>query len=128
MLTAFRYAVSKSRGAILGWGLGLFAFGLIIIPIYDAMAAQLDGFIQLVDSYPPQLSAFFGDLTKMATPAGFLGVEYFSYMHIILGMYALGAGSAMLATDEESGRLDLLLAHPVSRTSFFFGRLRAEGP
>jgi ABC-2 type transport system permease protein len=34
-------------------------------------------------------------------------------------------GSGLFATDEERGRLDLILSHPVGRTSFFFGRLFA---
>jgi ABC-2 type transport system permease protein len=35
------------------------------------------------------------------------------------------AGSGLLASDEEHGRLDLILAHPVGRTRLFWGRCLA---
>lgn len=127
MGTIFRHSLAKSRGAILGWGLGLFALGLLIVPIFDIFAEDqaIEGMLQLFESYPPEIFAFFGDLADMATPSGFLGIEYFSYMPIILGIYAIQVGSGLLASDEESGTLDLTMAHPLSRTSLFLGRALA---
>jgi ABC-2 type transport system permease protein len=124
MGTIFRYSLAKSRGAILGWGLGLFALGLLIVPIFDIFAEDqaIEGMLQLFESYPPEIFAFFGDLADMASPAGFLSIEYFSYMPIILGIYAIQVGSGLLAADEESGTLDLTMAHPLSRTALFLGR------
>jgi len=119
--------LAKSRGAILGWGLGLFALGLLIVPIFDIFAEDqtIAGMLQLFQNYPPEIFAFFGDLADMATPSGFLGIEYFSYMPLILGIYAIQAGSGLLASDEESGTLDLTMAHPLSRTGLFLGRALA---
>ncbi|MEK7276754.1 MAG: ABC transporter permease subunit [Chloroflexota bacterium] len=74
-------------------------------------------------SYPPELMAFFGDTTVMFTPEGYLGFEYFSLMPVILGIYVILAGSGLLVGDEESGTLDLVLAHPLSRTELFLGKL-----
>jgi ABC-2 type transport system permease protein len=127
MGTIFRHSLAKSHGAILGWGLGLFALGLLIVPVFDIFAEEqaMQGMLQLLENYPPEIFAFFGDLTDMATPSGFLGVEYFSYMPLILGIYAIQAGSGLLAGDEESGTLDLTMAHPLSRTALFLGRTGA---
>jgi ABC-2 type transport system permease protein len=127
MGTIFRHSLAKSRGAILGWGIGLFALGLLIVPIFDIFAEDqaIESLLQAFQSYPPELFAFFGDFADMATPSGFLGIEYFSYMPIILGIYAIQAGSGLLASDEESGTLDLIMAHPLSRTSLFLGRALA---
>ncbi len=49
----------------------------------------------------------------------------FSLLPVIVGIFALIAGSGLIASDEESGRLDLILAHPPSRTALFWGRLLA---
>ncbi len=125
MGTIFRYALSKSRGAILGWGLGLFALGLLIVPIFDVMVEQQETLLQLVENYPPELMAFFGDFANFATPSGFLSVEYFSYMPLILGIVAIASGSGLVTSDEESGTLDLTMSHPLSRTAFFLGRVAA---
>ncbi len=125
MGTIFRHALANSRGAIIGWGVGLFLLGLILVPMYDVIVDQQEQLLMLIQSYPPELFAFFGDFTEFATPSGYFGVEYFSYMPIILGIYAILAGSGLLASDEESGRLDLMIAHPLSRTAFFLGRVGA---
>jgi ABC-2 type transport system permease protein len=125
MLTIFRYSLARMRGQILGWGLGMGILGAYLVTFYDVMAPQQEQLMTLLKSYPPELMVFFGDMNKIFTPSGFLHVEFFSYMSIILGIFSVLAGSGMLAGDEESGTLDLVLAHPVSRAALFFGRLLA---
>ncbi len=122
--TTFRYTFASLRGQILGWGIGIGLYGLMIIPVYDKMAARGEAFQKMIAGYPPEFLAFFGATVKsMLTPAGFLGMYAFSMLPVIVGIFALIAGSGLIAGDEERGRLDLILAHPVGRTSFFFGRV-----
>lgn len=125
MRTVFQYTLSRFRGQILGWGIAILLLGLMLMWFYPSIAEQQENLEQLLEIYPPELSAFFGDLSAMATPEGFLSVEYFSYMPLILGIFAVLMGSGLLVSDEENGTLDLVLAHPVSRTALFFGRLLA---
>jgi len=125
MRTIFRYTLGRFRGQILGWGISLLLLGLMLMWFYPSIAEQQESFEQLLEIYPPELSAFFGDLSAMVTPEGFLSIEYFSYMPLVLGIFAVLMGSGLLASDEENGTLDLVLAHPVSRTALFFGRLLA---
>lgn len=121
--TTFRYTFTHLRGQILGWGLGLAIYGLMIVPMYDSMAAQQDQLQKLIASYPPEFLAFFGgDATSLISPAGYLGMYAFSMMPIIIGIFAVIVGSGMIVSDEERGRLDLIMAHPVGRSAFFFGR------
>jgi ABC-2 type transport system permease protein len=125
MIAIFVYALRRSRGAILGWGLSLGLLGAYLMPFYDTLAEQQETLTQLIASYPPELLAFFGDMSNLGalfTPEGYLGFEFFSYMPLILGIYAVLIGSGLLASDEENGTLDLVLGHPVSRTALFAGR------
>lgn len=122
--TTFRYTFTHLRGQILGWGAGLAIYGLMIVPMYDSLAAQQDQLQKLIASYPPEFLAFFGgDATSLITPAGFLGMYAFSMMPIIIGIFAVMGGSGLIVSDEERGRLDLIIAHPIGRSAFFFGRL-----
>lgn len=123
LLTVFWHFVRRSMGAILGWGLTLAVLGMYLLSFYDTLAEQQAMLEQLVAQYPPALMAFFGGTAQMFTPGGYLNLEFFSYMPIVIGIYAVLIGSGMLAGDEESGTLDLLLAHPVRRTTLFAGRL-----
>jgi ABC-2 type transport system permease protein len=126
MLTTLRYTLSSLRGQILGWGLGVAALGLILVPFYDVFMEQQGDFLQMIESYPPEFLAFFGgDAAAIATPEGFLSMYGFSMLPVIVGIFAVLVGSGLLASDEESGRLDLIVAHPVSRTGLFWGRVLA---
>ena len=120
----FGYTLRNLRGQTIGWGLGLAFFGLMIVSMYDSMAAQQDQLQQMIASYPEQFLAFFGaDANTLITPAGFLGMYAFSMMPLIIGIYSVLVGSGLIVSDEERGRLDLIITHPVGRTSFFFGRV-----
>lgn len=127
MATIFRYTVRRFRGQILGWGLALSLLVLLIVGIYDSIAEQGEQLEQLIASYPPELMAFFGagGLSSMFTPEGFISMEFFSLMPVVLGIFAVLLGSGLLVSDEEKGTLDLIMAHPVSRSGLFVGRLLA---
>ena len=125
MKTIFRYRLARYRGQILGWGISLALLGVMMVQFYGTIVEQREQFERLLDSYPKEMMAFFGDFDSFVTPSGYLGIELFSYMPLILGVFAIVVGSGLLASDEESGRLDLIMAHPVSRRAFFWGRLSA---
>lgn len=124
--TIFRYTFRRFRGQILGWGLGIASLGLILVPFYDIFRDQQEDFMQMLESYPPEFMAFFGgDASSLLTPEGYLGMYGFSLLPLIIGIFAVLAGSGLIAGDEEKGRLDLILSQPVGRVPFFFGRLLA---
>jgi ABC-2 type transport system permease protein len=126
MLTVFLYALRRFRGQIIGWGIALALLSMLLTSMYDSFAAERDQFEELLELYPPEVTAFFGDIGSMfASPEGFVSIEFFSYMPLILGIFAVLMGSGLLVSDEESGTLDLIMAHPVGRTTLFLGRLLA---
>jgi ABC-2 type transport system permease protein len=124
MLAEFKHTLRRLRGQMIGWAIGLALYGLMMVSLYDSIAG-IEGFQEMIASYPEDLMAFFGgsDMLALTTPKGYLDVYYFSYMAIIVGIFAAGAGAGLLVGDEERGILDLVLAHPVSRTALFWGRL-----
>ena len=119
----FRYTYSGLRWQIIGWGLGLALYGLMVIPMYKSLGAQPEKFQQMISGYPPEFLAFFGaDINSPLTPAGFLSMYAFSMLPVIIGIFAVIVGSGLIVSDEEHGRLDLIVAHPVGRPPFFWGR------
>lgn len=125
MWTEFWHELMNNRGKILGWGLTLAVLGGYLLSFYETIADQQEQLQHLMASYPPEMMAFFGGVEDMFTPAGFMHLEFFSYMPIVLGIFAVLAGSGLLAADEEKGTLNLILSHPISRSRLFWGRLLA---
>jgi ABC-2 type transport system permease protein len=126
MFTVIRYTLRKSRGALIGWGIGLAVLAIMMGSLFDMMATT--ELMEVMDVYAeamPEISAMF-NMAGMSTPIGWLDVEYFSFLPLIIGLFVTGQGAGMLARDEEGGTLDLILAHPVSRTSLFWGRFLAN--
>jgi len=119
--TEFSHTLRRLRGQIIGWGIGLALYGLLMGLLFDSIQT-IFGLEEMLASYPPALMAFFGDVTTMNTPAGYFGVYYSSYMPLIIGIFICSAAAGLLAGDEERGTLDLVLAHPVGRTAMFWGR------
>ena len=128
MREIFRFALTRLRGQILGWGVAMLLLGVTSVQFYDGIVDQVETLDQILKNFPPELMALFGDfsMASYVTPEGYLGLQYFDMMAIlILGVFAILIGSGLIATDEENGRLDLILAHPVSRTALIAGRLSA---
>lgn len=125
MMTVFRYQLTRMRGQMLGWGIAMMLFAMLIASFYKTILNQSEQIETMIKSYPPEMLAFFGNVTTIATPEGYLTLEFFSLAPIILGVFAVMVGSGLLVADEEGGLLDLILAHPVSRTALFAGRLLA---
>jgi len=127
MLAVFRHSLARNTGQILGWGISLALVGAYGILFYDTLVEPgvQQQYLQLISSYPPELMAFFGDMSQMFSPGGYLDTLFFSYMSIIIGIFAIMTCASILAGDEEKGILDLVLAHPISRARLFFARLGA---
>lgn len=78
----------------------------------DALAAYPKGVLDALNS---------GDLT---TPAGYLsGSVYGLLVPLLVAVFMIAAGARSVAGDEEAGTIDLVLAHPVSRTRLALQRL-----
>ncbi|MEN8171939.1 MAG: ABC transporter permease subunit [Chloroflexota bacterium] len=124
MFTVIRYSLRNSRGAVIGWGIGLAALAIMMGSLFDMVASSGDLMSAYVEALPEFAELF--DMASMNTPIGWLDVEYFSFLPLMIGLVATGAGASLLARDEEGGTLDLILAHPVSRTALFWGRFLAS--
>ncbi|MEX2030921.1 MAG: ABC transporter permease subunit [Anaerolineales bacterium] len=127
MFAIMDFELRRYRGQIIAWGLVLFLLGLMVLSFYPTLTEQQDMLQDFIGIIPEEMQSFFGDFALFGTPQGFLDIEFFSYMPVVLGIFAFLAGSGMLVADEESGRLDLIMAHPVSRSALMAGRLLAYG-
>ncbi len=116
----FRSIFTKSlrdyRVAIFGWGIGV---GLLVYFYYATVLSQLAGTSGSQLQQLAQQFSFFGEVTKANTPGGYITFKIMGTLPLILGIWALLAGSRMTRGEEESAALDILLSTPQSRWSVF---------
>ncbi|MBN2050916.1 MAG: ABC transporter permease subunit [Spirochaetales bacterium] len=98
---------SRIKG-IIGWSLGLIAFGGLYISVYPEVAAQ---FRSLND-----LAIYQAMGVELATFEGYLSSVVLGFLPILLGIYALLMGTGTLSGEEDAGTLELLMAKPLSRS------------
>jgi len=125
MFAIFNRRLLKNWLMILGWGIGLGILGYYLFDIYDTFFQRDVDLMQLFNAFPEDLMAFFGGDVDLFTPSGFLHLEFFSYMPIVLGIMVISAAAGLISKDEEEGALEIIVAQPISRTKVFVGRLLA---
>lgn len=125
MFAEFKYTLRKLRGTIIGWGIGLFIYDLLMSSMYSSIQEMGDQFQELLDLYPKEIMAFMPSIEEFTTPIGFYDTYFFAYMTIIVGIFATSTCAKLIVGDEEKGILDLIASHPISRTSFFWSRILA---
>jgi ABC-2 type transport system permease protein len=105
------------RWMIFGFGIGSALMAALMLSIYPSYAEGLEGF-----EIPPALQAFIGDI-DIASGEGFVTAEFFSWIPILLVVYAIIQGTGVLAAEESNGTLDLLLAQPIRRSRLFLEKV-----
>jgi ABC-2 type transport system permease protein len=125
MLTLFSRKLYKNGLMILGWGLGLALLGYFLFDIYESMFGMNIDLKQMLAAFPEEMLAFFGGDVDIFDPAGFIHLEFFSYIQVILGIVMVSGATGLIVKKEEEGSLELILAQPVSRSAVFWSQLAA---
>ncbi len=117
----FRKTLRDYRKSIAIWGGGLALLMLTAGPTYNGViggpgkAQQIESLKKIVDSF----AFLIGKAYDLDTFGGFVTTRYLGILPVLLGIFALLAGSALIRGEEERGSLDVLLSTPHSRVSVF---------
>lgn len=112
-----RWTLRDLRGGVIGLALTTFGLALLmtlLFPTYRDSFADID--------LPPAFEAFLGEAGSLDSPEGYLTAEVFSWIPIVIAVFAVIWGTGTLAGDEAEGGLDLLLAQPVTREALLIGK------
>jgi len=117
----FLKTLYDQRKMFMWWSLAIIGVSLIYVAGYKQFADA--GMLDM--ELPDYLSAIMGTM-DYASAEGYLNSTFFTLIgSALMVIFSLTIGSRAIAGDEESGMLDVLLAHPVSRTRFVLQRFAA---
>ncbi|WP_255149332.1 ABC transporter permease subunit [Halorarius halobius] len=121
MSTARRFALAgyESKGRLKGslaLSVGISLLGLMMVAFFPSVKASGADLQAYVDSLPPAFQQAFG-IEAFTTMGGFLAAELYVFGWVLLlGLYFAYRAGGLIARDIERGRMDTLLATPLSRT------------
>jgi ABC-2 type transport system permease protein len=105
--------LSDRRRSLLAWGIPLGIWSAFIVLIFPSVEGALS---KAVENYPPALREAFG-IGELTSVEQYLHAEMLSLIvPLALGYLAVRAVASGLSGAAESGRLDVLLSAPVSRS------------
>jgi ABC-2 type transport system permease protein len=105
-------SLRDQKWQIVGYGLALLAMAAMIVFIWPSYRTTVES-IEL----PQAVQAFLGSDLNYATAPGFVSAEFFSWIPVLLIVYAVVQGTGAIAGEEASGTIDLLMAQPVARSA-----------
>jgi ABC-2 type transport system permease protein len=119
----FTKALWDGRRSLLGWAVAIAGIAMMYTAFYPSISNP--AMAAAIKNYPSSLKKAF-NLQDLTSPQGYLGSYVFGLLvPVLLAVFMIITGTRAVAGDEETGTLDLVLAHPVSRPRLLLSRLGA---
>lgn len=120
----FGKVFTDSWRSLIGWGIGLAAASVLYLPLFPSMSGD-EAMQDLINSLPPELTRTI-NYDQIGTGAGYTQATLFGLIgFLLMSIAAIGWGASALGGDEESGQLELTLAHGVTRVDVAVQRFLA---
>ena len=114
MFETARYDAERRLTGSVVVALCLSAYAALMILLAPSLLGEVD-LATLIEQYPPALVEAF-DLTVIGTIEGYIALELYEFAWLLgLGIYLTYSAAGSVAGDVDDGRMDTLLAAPVSR-------------
>lgn len=123
-LPIFGKVFTDSWRSLIGWAIGLAAAIFLYLPLYPSIggSAQMQ---DLINSLPKELTKSIG-YDQISTGAGYTQSTLFGLLgFLLMSIAAISWGASALGGAEESGQLELTLAHGVTRAQVALERFAA---
>jgi ABC-2 type transport system permease protein len=120
--------VWDKRKTVFLWSAGIASLLLGTFAAWPTMSGNSAALEALVSSMPTEMFAVFGmtDPESLATPAGFISSRaYLNMGPLIMILFCVGGVSALVAKEERTGVLDMVLSNPQPRRSVLVHKMLA---
>ena len=122
---AYFKSIRDLRRPIVWWSLGLFLYAFVIVLFYPSFQ-DIPDLNEILGDEDSIVRAFIGNVEDLASPEGFLTAEMLSFMFPLLFIvFTLWLGTSLLVGEERRGSLEVLLSHPVRRTTMLLQKFAA---
>ncbi|MCL6450459.1 MAG: ABC transporter permease [Acetobacteraceae bacterium] len=113
-MTLLKRYLRDDRFSFLGWTLGVVAMVALVLETQPTLGAS-PGWQEYMSGLPSWIEAMAGGSFNPGSLDGWLSLEWFSWMTLLIGTAGVLGGAGVLARDLESKSVEFLLAQPVRR-------------
>lgn len=125
--TVFAETLRRGWKTAVYWGLGIGSLAwLTIIIVQDTTLITQTA--EIMENMPPFLLQMLGgtsDMQFLATPDGYLALQFFGFILLVFAFYAAVVGLNVTANDEDAGIMDVFLSLPIVRWQLVLAKVLA---
>jgi ABC-2 type transport system permease protein len=126
MKPIYMRVLKERRLSMFWWCLGISGFIALNLAIYPSLKNQGQELSRTIASLPQAVQSLFGNTGDIFSPSGYLNArQYYFLLPIMIIILAIGLGSSLLAREEQSHTLELLLSRPISRVRLLMAKALA---
>lgn len=124
--TLVRWEIRHRRWSIVWWIIGIGAFMTLTLSVYPTFRDQAAALNSTFNNLPESAKALFTDTADLFSPVGYLSSQiYYLMLPLLFSFLSIGLGASLIAREEQSHTIELLLSRPVSRVKLLFGKAGA---
>ena len=123
MIAIILAELKRRRWSTMWWTIAIVALIVLTLAFYPSIRDQSAELNKSLGNLSPEVVGFFSDTGDFFSPVGYLSSQIFYMLFpLLLSFLAVALGSSLIAREEQSGTLELLLARPLSRTQILLAK------
>lgn len=124
-MNIFLHELKAYRKSTIIWSLSLIAIIVIFMSMYSSFAADAEGFMKILESYPEAIRNALGfNQENFFTILGFYSFPL-SFITLCAAIQAMNLGTSIVSKEVREKTADFLLTKPVTRTKILTAKLLA---
>jgi ABC-2 type transport system permease protein len=123
MKSVIRWTLHQRRWYTIWWTFGVTVFVAVQLGFYPSFKGQFDSLNKTLSQLPAGVKGLIGDNGNYFSAETYLNSRvFYLVVPLLLVILMIGVGSSLLAREERSGTLELLLSRPISRAKLLAGK------
>jgi ABC-2 type transport system permease protein len=118
----FLKTLFEKRWSTLIWVIAVTAFCVLVVVLFPTFK---DSFGEALKDTPESLKSLLGEATDYQNINGYVDIQVINQMVFLTLIMGIILGTSLLGGEESNGRLQTLLAQPVSRSRIYWHKLSA---
>lgn len=123
MKAVIKWTMLMRRSYTIWWTIGISAFVAVELAFYPSFKGQFDDLNKTLANLPAGVKGLIGDSGSYFSPETYLNSRvFYLVVPMLLVILMINVSSKLIALEEKSGTLELLLSRPISRSRLVVGK------